>query len=193
MRMRALTTAGALSLVAMLLGGPMAQESQESDGGAYRLQPGDTLAVSVWNEEALQRQVVVLPDGQIGFPLAGEVQAGGRTVGELREELTERLSRFIGDPVVSVSVLEPSGHKVYVIGQVARPGAFAVTRRVDVMQALSMAGGTTRFAALNQIRILRRGENGKMQAISFRYSDVEDGERLEQNILLEAGDVVVVP
>lgn len=190
MRMRVLATAGVLSLVATLLGGPMAQAS---DGEAYRLQPGDTLAVSVWNEEALQRQVVVLPDGQIGFPLAGEVQAGGRTVGALREELTERLSRFIGDPVVSVSVLEPSGHKVYVIGQVARPGAFAVTRRVDVMQALSMAGGTTRFAATNQIRILRRGENGKMQAISFRYGDVEDGERLEQNILLEAGDVVVVP
>jgi polysaccharide export outer membrane protein len=85
-----------------------------------------------------------------------------------------------------------SGNIVYVIGKVNRPGAFPILRNVDVMQALSMAGGTSTYAAVNKIKILRR-EGDKLRAVPFEYGDVEKGEHLEQNIILQAGDVVVVP
>ena len=111
---------------------------------------------------------------------------------ELRVEISNRLSRYIPDLIVTVSVIEINGNKVYVIGQVDEPGEFVVNPRVDVMQALSMAGGTTPFAKLNDIRILRRTRDGQV-AIKFRYEDVVRGRNLEQNILLQSGDVVVVP
>ena len=94
--------------------------------------------------------------------------------------------------MVTVSVQQLTGNTVYVIGKVNRPGVFPIVRNVDVMQALSMAGGTSTYAALNDIKILRR-ENGKLSAMSFKYAEVEKGKRLEQNIVLRAGDVVVVP
>jgi polysaccharide export outer membrane protein len=103
-----------------------------------------------------------------------------------------RISRFVPDPVVSVAILEPRGSKVYVIGQVQRPGEFPATRYVDVMQALSMAGGTTPFAQLDSIKILRREGNNQM-AIPFAYGDVAAGKRLQQNIVLKPGDTVLVP
>ena len=159
---------------------------------AYTIQPGDVLAITVWKEEDLQRQSIVRPDGKITFPLAGEVQAGGRDVETLRVDISRRLSKYIPDPVVTVSVQELSGNRIYVIGKVNRPGEFAATRYVDVVQALSMAGGTSTYAALNKIKILRR-ENGKLKSIRFSYSDIEKGNNLEQNIILKAGDVVVVP
>ncbi len=159
---------------------------------AYTIQPGDVLAITVWKEEDLQRQAVVLPDGKITFPLAGEVQAGGRDAETLRADISRRLSKYIPDPVVTVSVQELNGNRIYVIGKVNRPGEFAATRYVDVVQALSMAGGTSTYAALNKIKILRR-ENGKLKSIRFSYSDIEKGNNLDQNIILQAGDVVVVP
>jgi polysaccharide export outer membrane protein len=160
---------------------------------AYLVQPGDLLEVSVWKEEDLQRQVLVRPDGRFSFPLAGDVDATGKTVEDLRLEVTSRLQQFIPDLVVTVTVAEIRGNKIYVIGQVNNPGEFVVNPRVDVMQALSMAGGTTPFAALNDIKILRRDESGRQRAISFAYKSVEKGRSLEQNIVLNSGDVVVVP
>jgi polysaccharide export outer membrane protein len=158
----------------------------------YLIQPGDRLAVSVWKEEDLTQDVIVRPDGRVTFPLAGEMSAAGDSLEALRKEIATRLSKYIPDPVVTVSVRELSGNKVYVIGKVNRPGEFTVLRNVDVMQALSMAGGTSTYAALNKIKILRRG-NGGLEAISFEYGEVEKGDNLEQNIILKAGDVVVVP
>jgi hypothetical protein len=108
-------------------------------------------------------------------------------------ELTTKLKKFISDPVVTVSIQEIKGNKVYVIGQVQKPGDFVVNPRVDVMQALSMAGGTTPFAALGDIMILRRNDTGQQQALPFKYTDVVRGRNLQQNIILQAGDVVVVP
>ncbi len=159
---------------------------------AYQVQPGDILHISVWKEEDLTRDVVVRPDGRITFPLIGEITAAGVSVDELTGTISERLAKYIPDPVVTVSAKELAGNLVYVIGKVNRPGVFPMIRDVDVMQALSMAGGTSTYAALNDIRILRR-ENGVLHAIPFRYADVEKGRNLEQNILLRAGDVVVVP
>ncbi len=159
---------------------------------SYKVLPGDVLLISVWKETDLQLDVLVRPDGAFSFPLAGDISTSNRSVLDLKDEITRRLSRYISDPVVTVSVKEVLGNKIYVIGQVVRPGVFIVNPQVDVMQALSMAGGTTPFAALNGIKILRR--SGKEQrAISFRYNDVVKGNNLKQNIVLQSGDVVVVP
>ncbi|MGI9225461.1 MAG: polysaccharide biosynthesis/export family protein [Woeseiaceae bacterium] len=182
-----------LALLVLLFGFATAYAQQNvAAGESYRIQPGDLLFISVWKEEELQKEVLVRPDGAISFPLAGEINTRNKTVEELRIELTGLLSRYIPDLVVTVSVLEINGNKVFVIGQVNNPGEFIVNPRVDVMQALSMAGGTTPFADLKNIRILRRSEGGQT-AIRFEYDDVISGRKLEQNILLESGDVVVVP
>jgi polysaccharide export outer membrane protein len=158
----------------------------------YGIQPGDVLTVSVWKEEGLQSEVLVRPDGGISFPLIGDVSAAGKSVQQLSALISERLVKYIPDPVVTVSMKALTGNTVYVIGKVNKPGEFLVTHYVDVMQALSMAGGANPFAALNDIKILRR-EGGRQSAISFRYGDVESGKKLEQNIILKSGDIVVVP
>ena len=139
-----------------------------------------------------RRTTLVRPDGSFSFPLVGEVDAKGKTVADLNKTLSQRLTKYISDPVVTVSIQEIKGNKVYVIGQVNKPGEFIMNPSVDVMQALSMAGGTTPFAALGDIVILRRTPTGK-QALPFRYNDVVKGKRLDQNIDLQSGDVVVVP
>jgi polysaccharide export outer membrane protein len=160
---------------------------------AYTVKPGDTLLISVWKEPDLQGPVLVRPDGAFSFPLAGQMDARNKTVTELQQELTTKLKKFISDPVVTVSIQDIKGNKVYVIGQVQKPGDFVVNPRVDVMQALSMAGGTTPFAALGDIMILRRNESGQQEALPFKYTDVIHGKNLQQNVMLQAGDVVVVP
>lgn len=158
----------------------------------YGLQPGDVLQISVWNEETLNLQVLVRPDGGFSYPLAGEIQAQGKSTEQVRTELADKLSKYIPDPEVSVSLIQVAGNKVYVVGKVQRPGEFVMIKDLDVMQALSLAGGTTTFADLNDIKILRR-QGGEQVAIPFNYSAVIEGSRLEQNILLQNGDVVVVP
>jgi polysaccharide export outer membrane protein len=160
---------------------------------AYTVKPGDMLSIAVWKEPDLQGPVLVRPDGTFSFPLAGQMDARNRTVQELQQMVTDKLKKFISDPVVTVSVQEIKGNKVYVIGQVNKPGDFVVNPRVDVMQALSMAGGTTPFAALGDIMILRRTDSGSQQALPFKYTDVVRGRSLDQTITLQAGDVVVVP
>lgn len=159
---------------------------------AYQVQAGDVLIVSVWKEENMQREVLVRPDGQMSFPLVGSLQASGKTIPELQEEISKQLTKYIPDPVVTVEARNLSGNVIYVIGKVARPGPFQVGRYIDVTQALSMAGGTTTYAGVNKIKILRR-QNGALTATPFKYGEIEKGEHLEQNIILKAGDVVLVP
>jgi polysaccharide export outer membrane protein len=168
-----------------------AQQPAPPADEAYRVQPGDVLYVSVWKEPDLQQEILVRSDGSFTLPLAGEIQAKGKTVEQVRQELEQRLSRYIPDLVVTVSV-RTLNNRVYVIGQVNRPGNFVVNPMVDVMQAISMAGGLTPYADVQEIRILRRGPKGQT-ALGFKYDDVIRGRRLEQNIVLESGDVVVVP
>lgn len=169
-----------------------AQDLPEAIDSAYLVNAGDTLEISVWKEEDLQREVLVRPDGAFTFPLAGELTAKGRTVAEIREELEARLSRYIPDLVATVTVTEVSGNRIFVIGQVNAPGAYIMNPVLDVMQALSLAQGATPFASVKDIRILRR-ENGVQRAIPFDFTDVSKGRSLRQNILLQSGDVVVVP
>jgi polysaccharide export outer membrane protein len=158
----------------------------------YQIGPEDVLEISVWKEEGLKKEVLVRPDGGISFPLAGDMQAAGKTALQIQQEITKRLEKFMSDPAVSVSILKVAANKIYVVGRVNKPGEFVAGRYVDVLQGLSMAGGLTPFAAENDIKVLRR-ENGKDLVFPFRYSDVKKGEKLEQNIILKGGDVVVVP
>ena len=167
--------------------------AQGAPDAGYTVKPGDVLEISVWKEPELQGPVLVRPDGAFSFPLVGEVDARNRSVSQIQKTVVERLGRYISDPVVSVTVKEIKGNKVYVIGQVNKPGEFIVNPRVDVMQALSMAGGATAFAALGDIIILRRAPGGVQSSLRFDYNSVVKGRALEQNIELTAGDTVVVP
>ena len=168
---------------------PVAPSAGDLD---YLLSPEDILEISVWKEESLTKQVVVRPDGAFSFPLVGDVQATAKSVEQIRAEIKERLKKYMPDPVVSVSLLKVTGYKIYVIGRVNKPGELVTGRFVDVLQALAMAGGLTPFAAENDIRILRRVD-GKEYVRKFRYADVRNGEKLDQNLMLRSGDTVVVP
>lgn len=159
----------------------------------YVIQPGDILDVSVWKEKDLQREVMVRPDGGLNFPLAGDVTASGKTLEQLQKDIATKLAKYVPDPAVTVAIKQSQGNKIYVIGKVNRPGDFTSNRTMDVMQALSMAGGPTPYASVNKIKILRRDSNGELKSFPFKYSRVEKGEDLEQNITLQGGDVVVVP
>ncbi|MGH8210928.1 MAG: polysaccharide biosynthesis/export family protein [Steroidobacteraceae bacterium] len=160
--------------------------------GDYRLNAGDKIDVSVWKETELQKSLIIAPDGKIALPLAGELLAAGRTVGELRAELVNRLKKFIPEPVVTVSLTGLDGNRAFVIGQVNKPGEFVMNPKLTVLQALSLAGGGTPFAKLDSIIIIRGAGSGQ-RIIEFKYSQVSQGRHLEQNVTLESGDVVVVP
>jgi polysaccharide biosynthesis/export protein len=159
----------------------------------YTLNAGDTLDVAVWKEDDLSKKdVIVRPDGKFSFPLAGEITAAGHTIAQIETDITNRLKPYIPDPVVSVAVKNLDGCRVYVIGQVTKPGSFVMNPRYNVLQALSLAGGLTPFASANDIIILRGSGQGQ-STLQFHYGEVTKGRSLNQNVLLEAGDVVVVP
>ena len=162
-----------------------------ADPGAYELKAGDLLTINVWRDEDLTREVLVAPDGKITFPLAGRMQASGVTIEALTADLKARLAEFIDEPVVTIALTEVRGNRIYVLGKVNRPGMFLLDGAIDVMQALSLAGGTTTYADLDAIRILRR-EQDQQQAYLFQYNHVARGRRLDQNMLLMSGDIVVV-
>lgn len=184
-----------LAAFALTVGSLFVSSAHAADAaasGGYKLQPGDILQVVVWKETDLQSEVLIRPDGGISFALAGDVQAAGRTTDELRAELESRVRKLVPDAVVTVQVKLAAGNRVYVIGKVNHPGDFALIRPIDVLQALSLAGGATPFADTNKIRVLHR-EGTHQTSVHFRYSDVAHGRHLEQNILLQSGDTVVVP
>ena len=185
--------APAACAVAALLFVGLAPQVRAQQAPDYTVNPGDTLDIAVWKEEDLtKKDVVVRPDGKFSFPLAGQVLARGRTVAEIEAEITTRLKRYVAEPVVSVAVKNLDGCRIYVIGQVIKAGSFVMNPRVNVLQALSLAGGMTPFAAVNDISVLR-GSGESQRAIPFHYSDVVKGRNLSQNVVLEPGDVVVVP
>ena len=169
----------------------------QNDAG-YRINGGDLLHISVYGEQNLDKDVPVQPDGGIAFPLVGNLNARGMTLKELQGKIASNLreSQYfpnLTDNEVTVSMVKATGNSVSVVGQVKAPGTFAYDTQLDVMQALSLAGGLTPFASKSKIKILRRDQAGTQTAILFDYSDVEDGEQLDKNILLRGGDVVVVP
>jgi polysaccharide export outer membrane protein len=172
--------------------------SAKAQDAGYRINGGDLLHISVYGEQNLDKDVPVQPDGGIAFPLVGNLNARGMTLKELQGKIATNLreSQYfpnITDNEVTVSMVKATGNSVSVVGQVKQPGTFAYDTQLDVMQALSLAGGLTPFASKSKIKILRRDQAGTQTAILFDYSDVEDGVHLDKNILLRGGDVVVVP
>ncbi|WP_231892870.1 polysaccharide biosynthesis/export family protein [endosymbiont of unidentified scaly snail isolate Monju] len=166
---------------------------QADEEPVYTIQPGDVLAISVWKEPDLQQDnVVVRPDGGFSFPLVGDVRARSRTVSQLSDVISQRLRKYIPDPVVTVSIRKMMGNRIYVLGRVHHPGEFVANRPLSVVQALAMAGGLTPYADTKAIRVLR-GAGSHQQSLPFNYSEVEQGQHLEQNIVLQPGDVVLVP
>jgi|RhiMethySRZTD1v2_1073278.scaffolds.fasta_scaffold988060_2 polysaccharide export outer membrane protein len=189
-----------ITWMALVLGlAPLAAASQDTQkqvatdkASEYRLHAGDGLTISVWKELDLQRKVMIRPDGRFSFPLTGEIQAAGRTPDEVRIEIENSLKKLIPEAVVTVIVEEFNGNRVYVIGQVTKPGMYVMNPSLNVLQALSLAGGSTPFAKLDNISVIR-GSGPAQKTLPFHYSQVVDGKALQQNITLESGDVVVVP
>jgi len=160
---------------------------------SYLLSPGDAIEVTVWKEEGLQQlQFLIGPDGNIIYPLIGTITAAGRTINDFKELLTVKMADYIAEPSISVKLLNNQGNSIFVIGKVNKPGQIFSGRRLDVLQALSMAGGLTVFADDDNISIQRRVGN-EIKVFPFDYDNVIDGEDLEQNILLEPGDTITVP
>lgn len=157
----------------------------------YYVQPGDVLAISVWDEPALQAEVIVLPDSTISFPLAGTVAVDGLTVSALRDHLTDKLLPFIPSVSVHVGILQARGSKVFVLGKVNRPGEYVLDRPLRVTHAMAMAGGFTSFADTDEVMVLR--ESGSVQdVVRVPYDDIVSGDSLDKNIWLQPGDLVVV-
>ncbi len=187
--MRKMGLVGLVCLWVVTAAGGMAMAAEE---GRYLIGPGDVLEISVWKDESLSREVIVPPDGIVSFPLAGDIDVTRMTVTDLRDAVKKKLSEYIPDATVTVMLLSINSLRAYVIGKVNKPGEFPIFMDTHVMKILSMAGGLNPFASKGNILILRQ-ENGKTVNIPFDYGDVEDGDNLEQNIVLKRGDVVVVP
>jgi len=150
------------------------------------------LRIDVWKEAEISRAVPVRPDGKISLPLLNDVQASGLTAMELANNITEGLKKFINSPQVTVSVTEINSRRVYVTGEVSKPGAYPLLPNMTALQAVTSAGGFTQFARTKSIYILRN-EGGKQTKYPFNYNDVVKGKRPDDNITLQPGDTIVVP
>ncbi|MBW2217385.1 MAG: polysaccharide biosynthesis/export family protein [Deltaproteobacteria bacterium] len=162
-----------------------------ADSPDYTIGPNDTLSIFVWKEPDLTRDVTVMSDGKISFPLIGNIVAQGKTVAQLRDTITKKLKYFIDSPEVTVIVNE-SHQLIYVIGNVNQQSPIPLQANMTVLQALSTAGGFSQWADQKNIIIVRR-EGGKEIQISFNYKELVSGKKVEQNIVLQPNDTIVVP
>jgi polysaccharide export outer membrane protein len=174
----------------VLAADPPALVAQQTD---YKIHAGDQLLVGVYDDPKMPPiTITVTPDGKFSFPLIGILMAGGKTPEQLRVEMETKLRKFVSEPVVTVSITEVKGNVAYVIGQVSKPGAIVMNPAVNVLQALSIAGGGNPYAKLDSIIVIRNSAGGQ-RIMNFHYGQVANGKNLEQNVQLESGDVVVVP
>ena len=169
-----------------------APQSVGAPDSSYKIGPQDVLRIDVWKEAEISRAVPVRPDGKISLPLLNDVQASGLTAMELANNITEGLKKFINNPQVTVSVTEINSRRVYVTGEVSKPGAYPLLPNMTALQAVTSAGGFTQFARTKNIYILRN-EGGKQTKYPFNYNDVVKGKRPDDNITLQPGDTIVVP
>jgi len=188
----------AMAAVGLLasLGGPALARGAEAkpdtaglSASGYTIGLGDTLRIAVWKEPELTLDVTVRPDGMITMPLLGDVAAAGRSPGRLASGLTAELKELVENPRVTVSVTQATSARVYVVGQMLRPGEFPLTGRLTVLKALALAGGFKEFARPDSIVVVREDQT----VIPFNYKRVAEGKDMSQNILLAAGDTIVVP
>jgi polysaccharide export outer membrane protein len=173
-------------------GGTTSPSQIPQNDAEYKIGPQDILRIDVWKEPEISRTAPVRPDGRVSLPLLNDVQAAGLTPMQLSEVISEGLKKFITNPQVTVGVAEINSRRVYVTGEVNKAGAFSLLPNMTVLQALSNSGGFTQFAKLKGIYVLRV-EEGKQVKHPFNYKDVVSGKTPEQNMLLQPGDVIVVP
>lgn len=159
---------------------------------SYKLRQGDSIQVSVWGEDKLQKESLVLPDGSITYPLAGRVEVAGLTSTEVEKRIAEKLKAFLPDPQVSVVIASITGNVAHVMGKVLKPGQVLMSGPMTVLDALSMAGGLDKFAERGAIKVLRKTAQGQ-KAIPVYYDQLIRGQNLESNITLQPGDTVLVP
>jgi polysaccharide export outer membrane protein len=170
---------------------PTASQVPVNDAG-YKIGAQDVLRIDVWKEDQLSRIVPVRPDGKVTLPLLNDLQAVGLTPMQLADVISEGLKKYVNNPQVTVTITEINSRRIYVTGEVARAGAFPLLPNMTVLQALSSSGGFTQFARTKKIYVVRV-EDGKQVKLPFNYKEVVDGKKPEQNILLQPGDVIVVP
>lgn len=182
------------SAIALIIGSLVSTVAPAADiaDDAYRLRQGDTVSVLVWREEALEKELRVLPDGSITFPLAGRLKVAGLTAPEVEQRVAEKLKQFLTDPEVTVVVTGIDGNRIYLLGKVNSPGPVVLTAPMTALQALSLAGGLDKFADSNAIQVLRITDAGQ-QLLPVRYNDLLNGKSLKTNVQLEAGDTILVP
>ncbi len=166
---------------------------RQSARDIYLIGPSDVLDVTVWREDAISRpEVVVRPDGRISLPLVDDLMAAGRTPMQLKEVLTKRLKVFVEAPKVFITVREARSHFFAVMGEVNKPGRYPMLTPTTVLQGLAAGEGFTEWAKKKNIAVIR-GLGRSQKRLPFNYATVIEGEGLEQNVVLEPGDVIVVP
>jgi len=186
-------------LLMVFSGGVSAQDkaaqtwSAKSQAAEYRIGAGDILEISTWKEVDLSRKdVLVRVDGKLSFPLLGDIPAAGMTPVELTETIQKGLKNYVSNPVVTVTVLNPSSQRIYILGEVLKTGEYPLIKSLTVLQAFALAGGFTQWASKDEI-ILLRGEAGKEKIYKINYKDIVKGRGSENNIMLQANDTIVVP
>ena len=162
-------------------------------GEIYLLQQGDGVLISVWGEASLNKEVRVLPDGSISFPLAGRLEVANLTSPEIEKQLTEKLKTYLPEPQVTVVITSTDGSKAYVVGKVIKPGPIPITGPLTVLQALSMAGGLDKFADLGGVKILRTKSDKRQEVLPVNYDKLLLGQELSSNVQLQSGDTIIVP
>jgi polysaccharide export outer membrane protein len=173
---------------------PVANAAAKSatDDPNYIIGAQDVVDISVWKEPDLSRSVPVRPDGKISLPLLNDVQAAGLTPTQLASQITTSLNKFLTNPQVTVIVSNINSQRIFILGEVTKPGAYPLLPGMTILQGLSSAGGFTPFANVKKIYVLRQ-ENGKQEKDFFNYRDVITGKQPGENIALRAGDTLVVP
>ena len=171
---------------------PLASAANKPHDNTFIIGNNDVLSINVWKEPDISRAIPVRSDGKISLPLAGELQATGRTPMQLETEIANRLKTYIDQPEVTVMVQQINSEKFNILGQVARPGAYSLASGATVLDAIATAGGFRDFAKKKGIYVLRQGTGGD-ERLAFNYNDVIKGKNLEQNIKLKARDTIIVP
>jgi polysaccharide export outer membrane protein len=186
---------GVIALLAtlMLVSAASAQGPSRGSGAddTYVIGPEDKLEIHIWKETDLTREVLVRGDGKISLPLIDDVRAAGLTPPELKKVIAEKLKEFVGEPQVSVIIKEPRKFKVYVLGNVTKPGTYESSTELTYLQAIAMAGGLNEWASSKTVLITRDGDKQRRRVI--HYKDVVSGDTLADNVILRSGDTIVVP
>ncbi len=182
----------AISIIPSCGGKKVIEQSIPPPSTQYIIGPEDILKINVWKEPELSLSVPVRADGKISMPLIHDVPVVGLTPIELKEEITKRLSKFVENPTVSVIVEEINSLKIFIVGNVNQPGVYEIDREINVLQAISMAGGFTEWAKKSKIKIFRK-HGGVEKVIKVNYNKIISGKHPELNIPLQPGDSIVVP